>query len=50
MSDSRQISFLTEDNLGHIAICAECRVNKRERPMLRTMTETKPTTTKRGTK
>lgn len=50
MSDNSQVSFLTEDNHGHTTIFAEYRVNKRERPMLRTMTETKPTTTTRGTK
>lgn len=49
MMENGQCSFLELDNLGHLTINATCRVNKRERPMLRTATETKPTT-KRGTK
>lgn len=39
MDDKGQISFLTTDNLGFITIYAEFRVNKKERPFIRTRAE-----------
>lgn len=36
---SEQIDFLTLDVLGNIAVKADCRVNKEERPTIRTRAE-----------
>lgn len=47
--NGEQYSFLVTDNLGNTTISAMFRVNKRERPMLRTATETRQPP-KRGTK
>lgn len=37
--DERQLSFLTTDAIGNTTIKAEYRVNKKERPTIRTATE-----------
>ena len=39
MDENGQISFLFADNFGHTTIYAEFRVNKKERPTIRTRAE-----------
>ena len=39
MDENGQISFLVTENFGHTTIYAEFRVNKRERPFIRTRAE-----------
>lgn len=36
---AEQLDFLTADSLGNIAVKAEYRINKKERPSIRTRTE-----------
>ena len=39
LDENGQISFLVTDNFGHNTIYAEFRVNKKERPTIRTRAE-----------